>query len=94
MLLYPSIVLLLPHHQVLCYCSLAKPDPRTKCKSLVSQDFSYWVVFVDKNVMAEISTQSRSLHFALHVCISILGYYLSSVFLNSSNCAPHAWYCS
>ena len=65
--LYPSVVLLLAH------CSFAKPDPckarpMYKCKSLVSQDYSYWVVFVDKDVTAEISAQSQLLHFALHVC--------------------------
>ena len=26
-------------YQVLCYCSLAKPDPHTKSKTLVSQDW-------------------------------------------------------
>ena len=34
MLLYPSMVLSLAHHQVLCYCSLAKPDSHPKSKSL------------------------------------------------------------
>ena len=67
------MVLLLAHHQVLCHCSFAKPDPRTKCKSLVSKVYSYWVVFMDKNVMAESSAQSQSLHFTLHLCTSILG---------------------
>ena len=37
MRLYPSMVLLLAHHhQMLCYCSLAKPDSRTKNKGLAS----------------------------------------------------------
>ena len=60
MFLYPSMVLLVTHHQVLCYYSLAKPDPRTKSKSLVSQDYSYRIVIPDKNVMAEITAWSQS----------------------------------
>ena len=34
------MVPLLAHHQMLCYCSLAKPDSRTKNKGLASQDYS------------------------------------------------------
>ena len=104
LLLYPSVVLLLAHYQVLCYCSLTKPDPCKarplyKCKSLVSQDYSYWVVFVDKDVTAEIGAQSQLLHFALHVCApwsSVTNSLttLVATFLNSSKCAPHAWYYS
>ena len=41
----PSMVLLLAHHQVLCYCSLAKPDSPTKV-SLTSRDYGYGIVFV------------------------------------------------
>ena len=54
MFLYPSMVLLLAHHQVLCYCSLAKLDSHMKSKNLVSWDYSYGIAFVDKNVMGEI----------------------------------------
>ena len=40
-------------YQGLCYCSLAKPDPHTKGKSLVSQD-RYGIVFMHgQNVMAD-----------------------------------------
>ena len=62
MLLHPSMVLLLAHHQVLCYCSFSKPDPCTKSKSLVLQDYSncYGIIFVDKCVMAEISESPHS----------------------------------
>ena len=91
MLLYPSMVLLLPHHQVLCYCSLAKPDPHTKCKSLVSQDCSYWVVFVDKNVMAEI-VLNLSLFTLLFMCASqssVTTLVASS--LTVVTVPPHAW---
>ena len=46
---YPSMVPLLAHHQMLCYCSLAQPDSRTKDKGLALQDYSSIViVFVDK----------------------------------------------
>ena len=48
------LVLLLAHHQVLCYCSLAKPDSRTKSNSLASRDYCYEIVFVAKNVMTGI----------------------------------------
>ena len=51
----PSMVLLLAHHQkdaLFKYCSLAKPDSRTKSKSLVLRDKG--IASVDKNVMAKI----------------------------------------
>ena len=55
MLLYPSMVPLLAHHQVVSYCSLAKPDSCTRSKILVSRDYSYGIIFfVDENVEAEI----------------------------------------
>ena len=41
MLLYPSMVLLPAHYQMLRYCGLAKPDSHTKRKLLASQDYSY-----------------------------------------------------
>ena len=41
--IYPNMVPLLAHHQMLCDCSLAKPDSRTKkqtrnwlCKTVVT----------------------------------------------------------
>ena len=43
--IHASMVLLLAHYQVLCYCSLAKPDPRTKSKTLISHD-RYGIVFM------------------------------------------------
>ena len=50
------MLLLLAHYHVLCYFSLAKPDPRTKSKTLVAQDR---IVFVHgQNVMADVSGQS------------------------------------
>ena len=36
----PSMVLLLAHHWVLCYCSLAKPDSLTKV-SLTLRNYGY-----------------------------------------------------
>ena len=56
MLLYPaSVVLLLAHYEVLCYCSLTKPDPRPKSKTLVSHD-RYGIVFMhEQNGIADIS---------------------------------------
>ena len=48
MLQYPSMVPLLAHHQVLCYCSLAKPDSRTKNKGLALQDYYSIVFSIDK----------------------------------------------
>ena len=43
------MVPLLAHHQMLCYCSLANPDSRTKNKGLATQDYgSIVIVFVDK----------------------------------------------
>ena len=40
MLLYPGMVRLLAYHQVLCYCSLAKPNCHSKSKNLASQDYT------------------------------------------------------
>ena len=34
MYIHASVVQLLAHYQVLCYCRLAKPDPHTKSKTL------------------------------------------------------------
>ena len=49
-------------YQVLCYCSLAKPDPHTKSKTLVSQD-RYGIVFMHgQNVIADISAQFQPVH--------------------------------
>ena len=51
MLHHPSTVLLLAHHQVLCYCSLAKPDSRTKNKGLALQDYSIVFSVTNLNVL-------------------------------------------
>ena len=52
-------------YQVLCYCSLAKPDPHTKSMTLVSHD-RYGIVFIHgQNVMVDISARSQSFHFGL-----------------------------
>ena len=65
-----SMVLLLAHYQVLCYCSLAKPDPHTKSKTLVSQD-RYGIVFMHgQNVMADIIVLNPSLFTLVFVCTS------------------------
>ena len=71
--IHASVVLLLAHYQVLCYCSLAKPDPQNKSKTLVSQD-RYGIVFMHgQNVMADYySAQSQSFHFGLRLYILIL----------------------
>ena len=74
MLLYPSMVLLLAHHQMLCYCSLAKPDSHMKSKSLALQDYSYGSVFRDKNMMAEISARSSVFSLWSSSCTLILSY--------------------
>ena len=67
---------LLAHHQVPCYFSLAKQDSHTKSKSLVSHDYSYWIVFgMDRNVMAEI-TELEPLCFSLRLCTLISSYSL------------------
>ena len=72
--IHASVVLLLAHYQVLCYCSLAKPDPQNKSKTLVSQD-RYGIVFMHgQNVMADISAQSQSFHFGLCLYILILSH--------------------
>ena len=100
MLLYPSVVLLLAHHQMLCFCSLAKPDSRTKNKGPASQNYS--IVFVKKTwtcLMAEISAQSSvSSLWSLSVHLdprSLLGLTnLVAAFLNSSKHGSYAWYCS
>ena len=100
MLLYPSMVPLLVHHRVLCYCSLAKPDSQTKNKGLALQDYSYslcrqtWMC-----LMAEISAHSSiSSLWSLSVHLSprsLLGFTtLVAAFLNSSIDGSYAWYCS
>ena len=100
MLLYSSVVLLLPHHQMLCYCSLAKPDSWMKNKGLALQDCSYslcrltWIC-----LMAEISVRSsvsslRSLsaHFDPRSLVSLTT--SVAAFLNRSKRGSYAWYCS
>ena len=65
-----SVVLLLAHYQVLCYCSLAKPDPQNRSKTLVSQD-RYGIVFMHgQNVMADIIVLNPSLFTLVFVCTS------------------------
>jgi len=64
MLLYPVMVLLLAYHQVLCYCSLAKPDSHTIRKNLVLQDYSYEIVYVDKNLVI-----SLGLFASVFICV-------------------------
>ena len=72
------VVLLQAHYHVLCYCNLAKPDPRTKSKTPVPQD-RYMNVFVHgQNVMADIGPRSQSFCFGLCLCILILGHCLVS----------------
>ena len=50
--LYPNmvLVLLLAHHQVLCFSSLMKPDCCFSYKSLALQDYKNKTVFVTKTV--------------------------------------------
>ena len=91
------LVLLLAHHQVLCCCSLAKPDSRTKSNSLVSREFCYGIVFtVANNVMAGISTRfsASSLRSSLAYLNpqSLLGLTtLVAAFLNPLNPIVHFW---
>ena len=50
---------------MLCYWSLAKLDPHTKSKTLVSHN-RYGIVFMHgQNVMPDISARSQSFHFGL-----------------------------
>ena len=75
MLHYLSMVPLLAHHQMLCYCSLTKPDSQTKNKDLALQDYS--IVFVDKLECArwqKLVLDPQSLHFGLRLCNLILGH--------------------
>ena len=53
---------------MLCYCSLANPDPHTKSKTLVSLD-SY-MGLSSCIVMADISALSQSFHFGLCASLS------------------------
>ena len=59
-----KLVQLLAHHQVLCYCSLAKPDSQAKNKGLALQDLV--IVFMtnlnvlDGRIWCSILTRSRS----------------------------------
>ena len=66
-------------------------------KSLDSQDYSYGIVFVDNNVMAEISVQSSvfllqssSMHLDPWSLLGLTT--LVEAFLNSSKRGPHVWY--
>ena len=45
---------------MLCYCSLAKPDPHTKSKTLVSQARRGIVFMHGQNGMANINARSQS----------------------------------
>ena len=57
MLLYQGMVPLLVHHQMLCYCSIAKSQTLER-KTRVRLRKTIVIVFVGKNVMREISAQS------------------------------------
>jgi len=63
-----TIVLLLAHHQVLCYCSLAKPDSRIKSNSVALQEYCHGIVFVAKSVMPGICARS-SVSSLRSVCV-------------------------
>ena len=63
---------------MLCYCGLAKPDPHTKSKTLVSHDRHGIVFMHGQNVMADISARSQFFHFGLRLYILILGHCLVS----------------
>ena len=74
------------------YQVLAMPHPHTKSKTLVSHD-RYGIVFMHgQNVMADISAQSQSFHFGLHLYILILGHCLfsgmESLMLITLSCDP------
>ena len=95
------MVLLLAHHQLLCYCSLAQPEPRKRIKQESGFTRLYlWDCLCGQKCDAEISTQSQLLLFFLlrsSSVHSILGLTLTTLvatFLDSSKCGPHAWYCS
>ena len=96
MLLCPSIVLLLAHHQMLSYCSLAKPDSHS---SPASWDCCYEFNFMAKNMMAGISawylvSSLRSSYVYLHSQLLLRLTTLVAAFLNSSKGGPHPWYWS
>ena len=67
--------LLLLAHQVLCYCSLAKPDSLQKATVWLHKDYRCGTIFVEKNVMAGISAHSSVSSFHLRLCTSIFGHY-------------------
>ena len=100
MLLCPSMVPLLAHHQMLCDCNLAKPDSRTKKKGLASQDCGYSVCRLTwMCLMAEISAWSSvsslcslSVHFDPWPLLNLTT--LVAAFLNSSKLGSYAWYYS
>ena len=73
MLLYSTmvLVLLLANHQVLCYCSLAKPDSHAKSNSLASWDYCHGIVFVARmRAKINVVLDPQSLCFNLHPCTS------------------------
>jgi len=89
------LVVVLPHklyeYQVLCYCSLAKPDPHTKRKTLVSHN-RYGIVFMHgQNVMADISAQSQSFHFGLCASWSSVTAWSHNLSSNLASSDPEFW---
>ena len=89
MLLYPSIVLLLAHHQMLSYCSLANPDSHEK---QVSDFVRCWLWnFVDKMWWQKLVLDPWSLQFDPCLCIRILACTtFVAAFPKSSKHGPHA----
>ena len=102
MLPYPTMVSMLAHHQMLCYCSLAKPDSQTKNKGPASQDYIYSILFVDKLEYAwwqKIVLDPHCLFTSVFVCaprssVTPRSDHLSSSLLNSSKRGSYAWCCS
>ena len=87
------MVLLLAHHQLLCYCSLAQPEAHKRSKSLFSQDYSYQIVLWTKIWWQKLVLNllwSSSVHSILGLSLTTL----ATTFLDGSKCGPHAWYCS
>ena len=98
MLLYQSMVPLLAHHQMLCYCCIAKSGSRTKNKGQASQDYSYSLrgQKCDGRNECLILCLFASVFVSAPQYWSLLGLTTSvaAFLLNNSKHAPHAQYCS
>jgi len=91
MLLYPGVILLPAHHQMLSYCSL---DSHMKSKFLASWDYSYRMLRTARISAWSLvsSLRSSSLHLNRWSLLALTT--LEPAFLDSSKLGPNACYCS